>query len=69
MMRGERLEGGIYMVSNMANTCAVWNSKVRDYDGSIIGPHGNIERLRPLLGPPSLLDAGAHCIPPIVSEM
>lgn len=58
MMRRERLESGIYMVSNMANTCAVWNCKVRDYDGSIIGMHGDIERLRPVLGSRSLLDAG-----------
>ena len=57
-MRRERLESGIYMVSNMANTCAVWNCKVRDYDGSIIGTHGDIERLRPVLGTRSLLDAG-----------
>ena len=53
MMRNERFEGGIFMVSNLANTCAVWNCMVRDNDGSIVGSHGEIERLRPLLGPPS----------------
>lgn len=58
-MRDERIEGGIFMVSNVSDSTAVWNCRVHDKDGSIIGPHGNIERLRPLLGPPSkLLEAG-----------
>jgi hypothetical protein len=58
MTRDERIEGGIFMASNVSGTCAVWNCSVRNSDGSIVGPHGGIERLRPLIGPPSLLEAG-----------
>lgn len=53
MMRDETFQGGIYMASNIADTCAVWNCRVNDRDGDIIGCHGNIERLRPILGPPT----------------
>lgn len=47
------------MVSNVANTTAVWNMHVNDPSGNVIGPHGDIERCRGLLGPPTrLLEAG-----------
>ena len=59
MMRNERVLGGIFMASNVSGTTAVWNASVNNPDGSIIGAHGNIERLRPLLGPPArILRAG-----------
>jgi hypothetical protein len=54
MMRDESFQGGIYMASNIADTCAVWNCRVDDPEGDIVGVHGNIERLRPLLGPPTM---------------
>jgi hypothetical protein len=54
MMRDESFQGGIYMASTIADTCAVWNCRVNDTKGDIIGVHGNIERLRPLLGPPTM---------------
>ena len=58
-MRNERVEGGIFMASNVANTTAVWNCQIRDEDGDFIGPHGDIERFRGLLGPCArTLDAG-----------
>lgn len=58
-LRDESFEGGIYLGSNIANTTAVWNCKIRDDHGDIIGPHGSIERLRHLLGPPTkTLEAG-----------
>jgi len=59
MMRNERMVGGIFMASNTANTCAVWNCSIRDNLGStnrnIIGQQGSIEHLRSILGPPSKL--------------
>ena len=59
MMRPECFDGGIYMCSNEDNSCAVWNSLIHDPNGDIIGAHGNIERLRPLLGPADIyLQAG-----------
>jgi hypothetical protein len=59
MMRSEYLEGGIFLGSNLANTTAVWNCRIRDEHGDIIAPHGSIERCREVLGPPShILDAG-----------
>ena len=59
MMRDERVDGGIFMASNVAGTTAVWNCRVLDPHGEVIGPHGDIERLRPLVGPPArTLDAG-----------
>jgi hypothetical protein len=59
MMRSERIEGGIFMASNVADSTAVWNTKLNDPFGDIVGLHGNIERLRAVLGPPTkLLKAG-----------
>jgi hypothetical protein len=55
MMRKEQFVGGIFMVSNESDSCAIWNCRVHDPRGDIIGPHGNLERMRPLLGPPDLL--------------
>jgi len=58
-MRNERVEGGIFMASNTANTCAVWNCSIRNNLGSthrnIIGQQGSIEHLRSILGPPTKL--------------
>ncbi len=56
---GEYLVGGIFIASNMSNTTAVWNCRVHDTFGDIIGKHGSLERCRPVLGKPSkLLEAG-----------
>lgn len=58
-MRNERVVGGIFMASNTANTCAVWNCSICDNLGStnrnIIGQQGSIEHLRSILGPPTKL--------------
>ncbi len=55
----EYLVGGIFIASNMSNTTAVWNSRVHDTFGDIIGKHGSLERCRSILGEPSkLLKAG-----------
>ena len=59
MMRDEYTEGGIFLASNVSDTTAVWNCHINNEDGRMIGPHGDIERLRYLLGKPSyLLKAG-----------
>ena len=55
MMRDETVVGGIYMASNVSDSCAIWNAKIHDTDGTIIGPHGDIEKMRSLLGPPTML--------------
>ena len=55
MMRGDRLVGGIYMCSNVDNSTAVWNHYINDHNGEIIGPHGDMEHVRHLLGPPTKL--------------
>ena len=59
MMRNECVVGGIFMASNTANTCAVWNCSIRNNLGSthrnIIGQQGSIEHLRSILGPPTKL--------------
>jgi hypothetical protein len=51
MMRDEKVEGGIFMASNIAGTTAVWNCQVNNDHGAFIGAHGDMEHLRPLLGP------------------
>ena len=38
------------MVSNVRDSCAVWNCRVNDPEGEIIGPHGDIRRLTELIG-------------------
>ena len=55
MMRHDRLNGGIYMCSNVDNSTAVWNHYINDHNGEIIGPHGDMEHVRHLLGPPTKL--------------
>mmetsp|Transcript_28022 Transcript_28022/g.68111 ORF Transcript_28022/g.68111 Transcript_28022/m.68111 type:complete len:451 (-) Transcript_28022:120-1472(-) len=56
MFRGqsERFEGGIYMASTVSDTCRVWPAKILSPDG-IIGPHGQADHLRPLIGEPTQL--------------
>lgn len=59
MMRNQKICGGIFMASNVSASTAIWNCKIVDRDGSIIGAHGNIERMRSLLGPADIkLNAG-----------
>ncbi len=42
--------GGIFMASTVGGTTRIWNTRVCDAAGDgVIGPHGNLERLRPLL--------------------
>jgi hypothetical protein len=59
MLRSESVKGGIFLGSNIAGTTAVWNCRVRNDGGDIVGSHGSIERFRDLLGPPTrTLEAG-----------
>jgi hypothetical protein len=37
------------MASSVDDTCRLWNCRVRDDSGDIVGPGGDCERLRPLL--------------------
>eukprot|EP01040_Poterioochromonas_malhamensis_P017510 gene17510-20151_t len=47
----EFLVGGIFLASNVSDSTAVWNCRVHDTFGDIIGPHGSLERMREVLGP------------------
>ena len=45
-LAGNYLDGGIFLASNVANTTKVWNCRVHDVCGDIVGNHGSAERLR-----------------------
>ena len=55
----DKVQGGIYMASNVENSCAVWNSQVQCDENNenmeIIRKHGDIEYLRPYLGPSTVM--------------
>merc|ERR1712129_296441 len=54
---GHSRVGGIYMASNVDNSCQLYNALIED--PRMIGHLGNCEHLRPFLGPePILLKAG-----------
>jgi hypothetical protein len=56
---GEYLLGGIFLASNVQHTTAIWNTRVHDTFGDIIGSHGSLERCREMLGTPDkILNAG-----------
>ncbi|XP_028391929.1 uncharacterized protein LOC114516601 [Dendronephthya gigantea] len=48
-----QLQGGIYMASNVENSCKVWNCEILKPEGrnspDVVGEHGDIEHLRSLL--------------------
>ena len=50
----QELQGGIYIASNVPNSCKVWNCKIlppEDNSPDVIGEHGDIEHLRSFLPP------------------
>ena len=49
VLREGRIKDGIFMASSVADTTRLWNCRIRDERGDIVGPAGDIERLRPLL--------------------
>jgi hypothetical protein len=49
--------GGLYMGSNVADSCRIWNCKIDD-PGEVVGPLGDLEHLRSELGEGETLDAG-----------
>ena len=52
--RYNKVEGGIFMASNVPNLCAVWNSRIRidpaNNNTDIIGANGDIAHLRKYIG-------------------
>jgi hypothetical protein len=46
-----RVKGGLYMASNVANSCAVYNVLVKD-PAVVVGHNGDLEHIRPLCGKP-----------------
>ena len=59
--KSKQVEGGIYMASNVENSCAVWNSKIRcdttNGNTEIIGRHGDVEHLRNYIGKQEVMRA------------
>jgi hypothetical protein len=57
--RYNKVQGGIYMASNIENSCEVWNSQVvcdkNNENIEVIGKHGDIEHLRSYLGPSTVM--------------
>lgn len=49
--------GGVYMASNVSNSCAVWPCLIEDA-GQVVGDMGDCEHLRDHLGEPVRLEAG-----------
>jgi len=56
MVNGHDIHGGLYMASNVAGSCKIWNARLRD-PKNIVGHLGNIEHLRDLLGEGYQLEA------------
>lgn len=46
---GSEFHGGLFMASTVANSTRVWNARITD-SASVVGPLGDIEHLRCLLG-------------------
>ena len=55
----DMLRGGIYMASNVPESCGVWNSKIECNESGgrreIIGKHGDIGFLRPYIGKQTIM--------------
>ena len=51
VITGTELVGGIFMASNVSNSCAVWNCTIEadDNGDEVIGDLGNVEHLRDFL--------------------
>ena len=60
-LKSKQVEGGIYMASNVENSCAVWNSRIRrdttNGNTEIIGRHGDVEHLRNYIGKREVMKA------------
>jgi hypothetical protein len=54
---GWRRKGGLYMGSNVSNSCRIWNCKLTDPE-AIVGPLGSVEHLRECLGEGDIMEAG-----------
>jgi len=50
-----KVEGGIYMASNVANSCEVWQALITD-PGLVVGHHGDLEHIREVLGKGHLME-------------
>lgn len=52
----EKIDGGIYMCSNVSSSCRIWNARIREPE-KMVGPLGDVEHLRDNLGEGRLLEA------------
>jgi hypothetical protein len=53
----DRLQGGIFMASNVSDTCEIWDALVDKNRKGIVDRHGGCEHIRHLLGPGTKLKA------------
>lgn len=53
-------EGGIFMASTVANSCAIWDVLINKPE-EVTDKHGGLENMRHLLGTPRKLDANEMC--------
>lgn len=53
---GWRRKGGLYMGSNVGNSCRIWNRKLISPE-AIVGPLGSVEHLRECLGEGEMMQA------------
>ena len=51
--------GGLYMASNVSDSCRVWNCKVTNPE-EIVGPLGDLEHMASYLGEGETLQAGIN---------
>lgn len=51
------VDGGLYMASNVPNSCRVWNAQIRD-SPSVVGKLGSLEHIRDVLGEGAPMEAG-----------
>jgi len=52
---GKDPKNGIYMANNVASSCRIWRNIINN-PGEVQGMYGNMEHLRPLLGPGEMLN-------------
>jgi len=53
---GSHVKGGIYMASNVADSCKFWNVKIKDVEAAA-GHLGDMEHMREVLGEGSTMEA------------
>jgi len=56
--RLDQIQDGIFLSTNVSNSCRIWDNCNIEVVPGIVGPHGDIEHFRPLLDKGKLVKAG-----------